>query len=170
MNLLYIIFDTDCIENTSSHVLLEALFIVQLPSNNLQRCIHYCCPHSRLRECLPSRYLVTTTFLYCCAFQHAYRAIAWQRFGQILYNILFSSSIIISISLHDSGRFRRLLFRAVGYTKRDVSYSPWWTRLLSPHSPCRTRIRTRTCTTHPLYFYATCREARHCYVLAYSTP
>jgi hypothetical protein len=57
--------DTDCIENASSDVLLEAMLIVQLPSNKLQWCIHYCYPHSRLRECLPSRCLVTTTFLYC---------------------------------------------------------------------------------------------------------
>jgi hypothetical protein len=28
-------FDTDCIENASSDVLLEAKFIVQLPSNKL---------------------------------------------------------------------------------------------------------------------------------------
>jgi hypothetical protein len=36
--------DTDCIENTSSSLLLGAMFIVQLPSNKLQWCIHYCCP------------------------------------------------------------------------------------------------------------------------------
>jgi hypothetical protein len=78
--------DTGCLENTSSDVLLEAMFIVQMPSN--KRCIQYCCPHSRLRECLPSLCLVTTTFLYCCAFELAYRAVAWQRFGQIRYSIL----------------------------------------------------------------------------------
>jgi hypothetical protein len=47
--------------------------------------MHYCCLHSRLWG-LPSRCLVTTTSLYCCASEHAYRAIAWQRFGQIRYN------------------------------------------------------------------------------------
>jgi hypothetical protein len=55
----------DCIENTSSDVLLEGMFIVQLPNNNLWRCTHYCGPHSQLRECLPCRCLVTTTVLYC---------------------------------------------------------------------------------------------------------
>jgi hypothetical protein len=62
-----------------------------------KQCLSFSCPATsysgvftivaRIRECLPSRCLVTTTFLYCCAFEHAYRAIAWQRFGQILYNI-----------------------------------------------------------------------------------
>jgi hypothetical protein len=33
-------------------------------------------------------FLATMTFLCCCTFEHAYRAIAWQRFGQIRYNIL----------------------------------------------------------------------------------
>jgi hypothetical protein len=47
--------DMDCIGNTFSDVILEAMFIVQLPSNKkLQWCIHYCCPHLWLRECLPS--------------------------------------------------------------------------------------------------------------------
>jgi hypothetical protein len=35
---------TDSIENTSSGLLLEAVFIIQLPSNKLQWYIHYCCP------------------------------------------------------------------------------------------------------------------------------
>jgi hypothetical protein len=39
--------------------------------------------HSWLRECLQSRCFVTT-LLYCCAFEHAYQAIAWQRFGQYM--------------------------------------------------------------------------------------
>jgi hypothetical protein len=40
-----------------------------------------------------SRCLVTKTFLYCCAFEHACRGIAWKRFGQIRYNILSPSSL-----------------------------------------------------------------------------
>jgi hypothetical protein len=36
---------TDHIENTSSCVLLEAMFVVQLSSNKLQKCIHYCWRH-----------------------------------------------------------------------------------------------------------------------------
>jgi hypothetical protein len=68
---------TDRIENTSPDVLLEGLFISQLPSKKLKWCIHYCCPHSLLRECLRSSCLVTMTFFYCCAFEHAYKAVAW---------------------------------------------------------------------------------------------
>jgi hypothetical protein len=34
------------------------------------------------------RFLATMTFLYCCTPEHAYRAIAWQQFGQIRYNTL----------------------------------------------------------------------------------
>jgi hypothetical protein len=33
------------------------------------------------------RFLATMTFPYCCKHEHAYRAVAWQRFGQIRYNI-----------------------------------------------------------------------------------
>jgi hypothetical protein len=37
----------------------------QLPSNELQRYVHYCCLYSLLRECLWSHCLATMTFLYC---------------------------------------------------------------------------------------------------------
>jgi hypothetical protein len=40
------------------------MFRGPLPRNELQRCIHYCCPYSLLRECLRSRYLTTMAFLY----------------------------------------------------------------------------------------------------------
>jgi hypothetical protein len=38
---------------------------MQLPSNGLQRCIHYCCLYSLLPECSRSRCLATIPFL-CC--------------------------------------------------------------------------------------------------------
>jgi hypothetical protein len=34
----------------------EGKFTARLPSNELQRCIHYCCPHSSLRVCLLQKF------------------------------------------------------------------------------------------------------------------
>jgi hypothetical protein len=94
-----LISDTDC-HSIHTSQLTNLLYVsstlaaykTPLQMYYWKQCLWFSCPatsysgvfiivvsHSRLRECLPSRCLVTTTFLYCCAFEHAYRAIAWQR-------------------------------------------------------------------------------------------
>jgi hypothetical protein len=73
---------TDNIENTSSGVLLEAMFIVQLPSNKLQWCIHYCCG---------IRVLATMTFLYC--WRGAFRSTLRRNGIPIVFRIFISTRI-----------------------------------------------------------------------------
>jgi hypothetical protein len=70
------------------------------------------------------------TFLYCCTFEHAYRAVAWQWFGQIRYNInndvydymrlLIIIIIIIIIVVVSSGV--RLVETCYGYYKTESFY------------------------------------------------
>jgi hypothetical protein len=61
-------------------------------------CLLLSCPVTNYSDVLTIvagiRFLATITFLYCCTFEHAYRAIAWQLFGQIRYNMLCLSHTV----------------------------------------------------------------------------
>jgi hypothetical protein len=46
------------------------------------------------------------TFLYCCSFEHAYRAVAWQWFGQIRYNRISIVAVDVEHALNESFALR----------------------------------------------------------------
>jgi hypothetical protein len=57
-----------------------------------KQCLTFSCPATSYNDVFtivaPIHFLATMTLLYCCTSEHAYRAIAWQWFGQIRHNII----------------------------------------------------------------------------------
>jgi hypothetical protein len=68
-----------------------------------KECLSLSCPATSYSDVLTIvariRFLPTMTFVYCCAFEHAYRAVAWQRFGQIRYNMYLNLRRNCSLAL-----------------------------------------------------------------------